>query len=56
MQEVQKCLPEMVEEYPGMARKQILDFIDHHAKLLMKFDGIIRQYLSDKAATQEGEG
>jgi hypothetical protein len=36
--------------------QESIDFIDHHAKLLMKFDRVIRQYLSDKAATQEGEG
>jgi hypothetical protein len=46
--DVQKCLPEMVEEYPELAHRQILDFIDHHAKLLMQFEGTISQYLKNR--------
>ncbi len=47
-QSVQKCLPEMVEEYPDLARKQIVEFIDQHARLLLDFDKTIKRYLSRK--------
>ena len=43
---VRKCLPEGIEEFGEVVRKQIADFFVYYAKVLWGLDAVIRSYLA----------
>jgi hypothetical protein len=42
---VETCLPEEIDGYAQRATAQILEFMDHYAKAMRQFDGLIRQHI-----------
>lgn len=44
---VKKCLPEEVEEFGEVTRKQIVDFFTHSARLLWNLNTTIQNYLTN---------
>lgn len=43
---LQRCVPEQVEEFDEIARREIADFFAHYATLLSGLDGIIQSHIS----------
>ena len=51
---VQKCLPEKVGEFDNIVSRQISDFFAHYARVLSRFEGVIRDHVADLKGEHRG--